>query len=119
MLQSLGADTQPRIDALNKCDKLESPPDTLLPGAIPISAKTGAGVDQLLSAIASQLKKAASPVTVLVPFSAYQMMNDLRAFGRIEKEEHLDSGTRVTVLLSPDMLNRVKARWGEFFPKES
>ncbi len=115
VLRGLGADTQPRIDALNKCDEAGEISDSLLPGAFRISAKTGQGIDELLNEIAARLRRVASPVTVLVPFSQYQMMNDLRALGRIENEEHLDSGTRVTVLLSADALGRLHAKWGAAF----
>ena len=119
VLRDLKADAQPRIDALNKCDEAGAIDDTLFPGAVKISAKTGEGVDALLQQIALILRKRAAPFRVLVPFSAYQMMNDLRLFGRILDQTHTDEGTLVTAALSTDAVNQLKARWGQaFLPKK-
>ena len=116
VLAQIGADTQPRLDILNKCDlspdlpEGEIPP---LPGAIRISAKTGAGMDKLLSAIAMQLRKTEQKMTLLVPFSRYAVMNELRSKGRIIEEEYEDAGTKVTVMLKSDAAMQIASRYGE------
>ncbi len=115
VLKGLHADTQPRIDVLNKCDSMDGVSDTLLPGAVKISAKTGEHVDALLNIITEKLHEKSQPVTVLVPFSDYQMMNDLRSQGRILSEAHTDEGTQVTVMLSDEALGKLKGRWGTAF----
>lgn len=56
VLEDLGAAEVPMITVLNKIDKLDSPPDspgpaapalTALPGAIPVSARQGRGLEEL------------------------------------------------------------------------
>ena len=51
VLASLGAADKPKIDVINKIDLLQTPPQW--PGALPISAKTGEGIDALLAALPS------------------------------------------------------------------
>ena len=68
VLQQLGATSQPRIDVLNKCDKIEEADFAPLPRAIRVSAKTGEGLDQLSDAIAAILRARECKISVLVPF---------------------------------------------------
>ena len=68
VLDSLGAVDAPRIDALNKCDLL-SPSADVLPGALPISAATGQGLDELLTAIEDALDAGTEEVSLLVSFA--------------------------------------------------
>jgi len=55
-LDDIGADTQPRIIALNKTDRLERAPDLLVwlnrhPEALPICAERGDGIEALTNAV--------------------------------------------------------------------
>ena len=65
VLASLGAADKPKIDVINKIDLLQTPPQW--PGALPISAKTGEGIDALLAAIKRQLRGVQRPLRVHVP----------------------------------------------------
>ena len=114
VLSQIGADQQPRIDVLNKCDLL-SPGEEILPimpGALHISAKSGAGLDQLLAAIARELRKTEQQVTLLVPFSQYGAIAELRQKGRVIKEEYQDTGTLITVMLPADSFGQIASRYG-------
>ena len=115
VLKQIGADTQPRIDVLNKCDLAASQEEILpiMPGALHISAKTGAGMDRLLAAIAKELRKTEQEMTLLVPFAQHGMINELRQKGRILSEVYEDTGTRVTVMLPQDAVGQVMAKYGE------
>lgn len=53
LLHELGCDGIPKVEVLNKCDKLSVPVD--VPGEVMISAKSGRGLDKLLEAISSSL----------------------------------------------------------------
>ena len=59
VLRELGADKNPTIIALNKIDKGDVPDlaalQEWLPGSIPISAQTGAGLEELVEAIEEKL----------------------------------------------------------------
>ena len=119
VLAQIGADTQPRIDVLNKCDLVPADQDILpiMPGALHISAKTGAGIDRLLSAIAAELRKAEQEMTLLVPFAQHGVINELRQKGRVLSEDYEDTGTRVTVMLPQDAAGQVMAKYGELLIK--
>ncbi len=113
VLKQIGADTQPRIDVLNKCDLVPADQEILpiMPGALHISAQTGAGMDRLLAAIAKELRKAEQEMTLLVPFAQHGVINELRQKGRILSEEYEDTGTRVTVMLPQDAAGQVAAKY--------
>ncbi|MBR5109210.1 MAG: GTPase HflX [Clostridia bacterium] len=119
VLSQIGADTQPRIDVLNKCDLTPSDQDILpiMPGALHISAQTGFGLDRLLSAIAAELRKAEQEMTLLVPFDQYGVVAELRKKGRVLSEEYGDTGTRVTVMLGRDAAGQIAARYGGMIQK--
>ena len=119
VLAQIGADTQPRIDVLNKCDLVPADQDILpiMPGALHISAKTGAGIDRLLSAIAAELRKAEQEMTLLVPFAQHGVINELRQKGRVLSEDYEETGTRVTVMLPQDAAGQVMAKYGELMIK--
>lgn len=91
VLDSLGATEATRIDALNKCDLL-SPSADVLPGALPISAATGQGLDELLTAIEDALDAGTEEVSLLVPFARYALTDKLRRLGSVLSQEHTAEG---------------------------
>ena len=116
VLSQIGADTQPRINVLNKCDLWEMADDlqtTLLPGAVHVSARTGTGIEALTAAIARELRKSEQKMTLLVPFSRHGVINELRKSGRVLEEQYEDAGTRVTVMLPREAAMQIAARYGE------
>ena len=114
VLSQIGADTQPRIDVLNKCDLLPEGAEVLpvMPGALHISAKTGAGLDALLAAIAKELRRAEQKLTLLVPFAQYGVIGELRQKGRVLEETYEDTGSRITVMLPGDVAGQIAAKYG-------
>ena len=111
VLNQLGASQQPRIDVLNKCDSAENIP--FLPGAVHVSATQGTGIDELLGRIASLLNAKRQQVELLVPFSQYGAVSDVRSLGQIVSEEHLEEGTRITALLEESALSRLITKYGK------
>lgn len=120
VLSQIGADQQPRIEVLNKCDLL--PDDAkelpLLPGALRISARTGDGIEALYSAIAGHLRKAERKLTFLVPFAQYGVINELRQKGRVLEESYEDEGTRIVVMLSNEAAGPVMGRYSAMLQAE-
>ena len=56
ILRELGLDEKPVIEVFNKIDRLDAPARSALPpGALEISAKTGAGIDTLRAAIVERI----------------------------------------------------------------
>ena len=118
VLQQLGATSQPRIDVLNKCDKIEEADFAPLPRAIRVSAKTGEGLDQLSDAIAAILRARECKISVLVPFDQYGIVTDIRAMGRILSEEYTDHGTQVTAMVDAAAYGRLLSRYPTVFAGE-
>ena len=115
VLTTLHADTQPRIEVLNKCDADNGENPIVIPGALRISAKTGVGIDTLLSAIARHIRAAEQVFEVLVPFSEYRMVSDLHNKGRVLEESYEDNGTRIRIALKQEDLGQLSARYGAHY----
>ena len=115
VLSQIGADTQPRLDVLNKCDLCSGEGMILpeVPGALRISARTGEGVEALLAAIARALRKTEKKMRLLVPFSQYGVVGELRQKGRVIEESHEENGTRLTVMLPQEAAGQIAARYGQ------
>ena len=105
VLAELGATEQPRIEVINKCDLGLSEPK--LPGAVMVSAQTGAGIDELLDEISKQLHKTLAPMTLMIPFSEYGILSAVRPLGKVLEEKHTDTGTELTLLLSEADRDRI------------
>ena len=112
VLAKLEALHQPRIEVLNKADAAQPDAFPLIPGAIPISAKTGEGLDLLLDAIAKLLRARERAYDIFVPFSQYSLLSDMRALGRILSEEHQPEGSLVWVMLDKPSLGKLEAKYG-------
>ena len=106
VLAELGATEQKRIEVVNKCD-LGDPEPNGIPGAVIISAQTGEGLEDLKAAIAAALQESFAPVSFLVPFSRYGILNEIRKAGRVMTEEHTSEGTAVTAMISREDAERI------------
>ena len=110
VLDELGATEARRIEAVNKCDIAD--PWPTFPGAVMISAKTGAGLEELKKKIAEALQENYSQVTFVIPFSKYGLTAQIRPLGRVVSEEHTDTGTELTMAVSREDLNRLLRQYG-------
>lgn len=110
VLAELGATEQKRIEVINKCDAGD--PDPAFPGALMISAKTGAGLDGLLAKIAETLQADHRPVTFVVPFSRYGILSEIRPLGRVISEEHTDTGTEIMLYIAKGDAERILRKYG-------
>lgn len=91
VLEELGATEQGRIEVLNKWDQVQEPP--LIYAGIPVSAKTGAGLEELLAAIEGKINGELEEITLFIPFSSYQVIGEVRQLGQITEEKHEGEGT--------------------------
>lgn len=122
VLRQIGADTQPRIDVMNKCDLWDQADDlqtALVPGAIYISAKTGAGMEELLREIEKHLRSREVTLRLRVPFAQYGAISEIRQKGRVLEEAYDENGTLVTVALPQDAAGQIAARYAGMIVKEA
>ncbi len=89
----------PEVIVLNKADAAD--PDVIgrvrrrEPGAVVVSAHTGAGIDELRSLIADQLPRPRVEIDVVVPYSRGDLVHRVHVHGEIDHEEHTGEGTRL------------------------
>ena len=100
LLDSLGCGDTPVLTVLNKCDLLDN---TLLEqefsSYIPISAKTGEGIGELLQAIDDNLPVRMKRVSLLIPFASAGLVSDIRGGGTLLSEEYTADGVAVEAVV--------------------
>ena len=111
VLASLGASDKPMIDVINKVDLLETLPQW--PGAIPISAKTGAGLEELLDQIKKQILGVQRKLRVTIPYAQGAVLSMLHGSGAVLSEEYGDTGMIVDVLADDELYGRLSAKLGQ------
>lgn len=110
VLASLGASDKPMIDVINKVDLMEKAPQW--PGALPISAKTGEGMDALLIEIKRQIRGVQKKLRVSIPYAQGAVLSMLHACGSVISEEYTDTGMLVEVMADNELYGRISARLG-------
>ena len=109
LLSELGCDGIPKIDVLNKCDKLPGyeniPEDST---TVKISAKEKFGFDRLLECIAANLPEQAVRGRFIIPYDKGSLLNTIRADGKIFSEEYTESGTLIDALVDKKVLYMVE-----------
>ena len=111
VLASLGASDKPMIDVINKVDVMECLPQW--PGALPISAKTGKGIDKLLEEILRQLRGVQRKLRVMIPYAQGAAISMLHENGNVLSEEYTDTGIAVEVMADDQLYGRLSAKLGE------
>lgn len=91
LLEELGCGDKPIITVLNKCDLVN---DISIPmtNSVRVSAKTGAGLDDLLEAVRQALPPTRKRVKILLPFSMGGVGAELRKTGVVHSEEYTAEG---------------------------
>ncbi len=109
LLSELGCDGIPKIDVLNKCDKLPGyeniPEDST---TVKISAKEKFGFDRLLECIAANLPEQAVRGSFIIPYDKGGLLNTIRADGKIFSEDYTESGTLIDALVDKKVLYMVE-----------
>lgn len=91
LLRDLGCGEKPIINVLNKCDKAEELDFDFFEDSVKISALTGEGIDNLLTAIAKALPQKRKRVQLLLPFDKLRLASAARE-GIVHTEEYRDNG---------------------------
>ncbi len=108
-LADLGLVAMPMVVAINKVDRLLpasgggaprwqsalDPIKEVYPDAVPISARDGIGLFELLQAVENELTQSLVPVSGLVPYARGELLHELRTQGVLEWHADTVDGTAV------------------------
>lgn len=112
VLAELGLTEVKELVVINKVDVADVQTITemkrLVPDAFFISAKTGTGLAQLIELIDEKLAAKDLVVDLILPFSAQQLVSRVHKVGRVEKIEHLESGTRIVAAVPAALAEELK-----------
>ena len=108
LIGQLGASKTPCIRVFNKCDAFMG----LLPqgeNIVCISAKTGEGTAELLSALSKLLESGKRTVELLLPYTEAGVLELLHREGAVTSQEYEEAGIRVGAVIRPELWGRVRA----------
>ena len=117
VLNDIDAGQVPELIVINKADIAD--PETIAnllrrePGAVVVSARTGAGFDELLAAIERDLPSLLQEVDVLVPYSRGDLVSRAHRQGEVIGAEHDEAGTRLHARVPESLANELRAACGE------
>jgi GTP-binding protein HflX len=115
-LNDIGAGHVPMLTVLNKIDRLSDPQAAMqglaeFQNSVAISARTGLGISDLLSAINETLFERYAPVSVRLPYSQGQLISMFHELGQVERVEHERGG----IAIEGKLPGRLIARFQPFF----
>jgi len=89
IIEQMGCSEIERVTVFNKCDLIDTA--VALPG-IPVSAKTGFGLERLISEISKKLSERVIRCEILLPFDKLSLMAAVREKGNVLSEEYTENG---------------------------
>ena len=110
-LQNLEVKNKPIITAFNKQDKLEGKPilrDFKADHVVRISAKTGAGLDELQSVIEEVLRDQKVLIEKLYPYAEAGKIQLIRKYGELLEESYQEDGIFAKGYVPVEIYERVK-----------
>ena len=111
VLDDIGAAETPRLIVPNKTDVAESLPIYPLnghEGICPISARTGAGIENLLETIGNLLDRGKQRIHLTLPQSETVIIPFLRARARVLAEEYDAEEVRITALVTAKVSGQLR-----------
>jgi len=119
-LSRIGAGGVPRLAVLNQVDRVTDPfglrvLSERLPGAIPVSAITGQGLDKLAEAVIDASSRRASDVVIETDPGNGRLLARLREWGEVKEITFPDGLARVSLRLSPRHFENVRRDGGRLF----
>jgi GTP-binding protein HflX len=111
VLLEIGAAQVPEIIVVNKADVAD--PLTVKnilakePHGVVVSAHSGEGVDELLSAIEADLPRPATLVDVVVPYARGDLLSLVHETGEIESLDHAEDGTHIVARVSDELAHQL------------
>jgi len=109
VLADIGASGKPTVAVYNKMDLTEN--DIFFgdfDAKVGISAKTGNNIDRLIELISDIAPGKKREMSVLIPYSAGSLVNDLHMNQKILSEEYLPEGTKIVLLADSITYEKLK-----------
>jgi GTPase len=107
VLAEIGADSVPELVVINKADAADPMVLARLaarePNAAVVSARTGAGIEDLLGVLERELPRPRVDVDVLLPYLRGDLVSKIHQQGEVLTMEHLDNGSRVRARVNPSL----------------
>jgi len=107
VIGELGTRDIPEIVVFNKSDLIDDEERLVLrglePDAVFASARTGAGIPELLEVIAARIPDPSVEVDLLVPYDRGDIVSTLHEAGRVLEVDYGDEGTHVRALANPEL----------------
>jgi GTPase len=110
VLAEIGADRVPELVVFNKADLAPEEAARLVKlhdGSVAISAATGRGIDDLLTAASDRLRALAIVTELLVPYDRGDVLAAIHREGEVLSTAHADAGVRVRARLSSPSAGRL------------
>lgn len=113
VLNDIGAGNNAELLVINKADRATEENLQLLrtrfPDAVVVSARTGAGIDELKAVIDGRLPRPEVEVRALVPYSRGDLLDKVHRSGEFLTSEHTAEGTRIAARVHPDLAADLEA----------
>lgn len=109
-LRQLGVEDRPVVTLFNKQDKLERPVrqrDFRAEYSIPVSAKTGLGLEELRKALLEILRRDQIYIERLYDFSEAGKIQLIRSRGQLISEEYVPEGIEVKAYVPKDVYGKI------------
>lgn len=101
----------PELVVFNKADLLDDSQRLVLHGLAPdavfVSARTGAGVDELKRRIDAALPVPDREVTAVVPYDRGELVAEMHERNRVLSTDYIEEGTRVHAFVTAEMLAKL------------
>jgi GTP-binding protein HflX len=109
VLAQIDAAEIPEVLALNKSDQVTDPAVLRRhPGAVAISARTGAGVDELMTTVSDRLRALTAVVELCIPFDRGDIAASVHRDGEVLVESADEGGLRIRARLDDSAVSRLR-----------
>ena len=113
VLAEIGATAVPEQVVFNKIDRVSdahlTPLRTLVPDAVFVSARTGAGMDALRARVEERLPRPEAQVRALIPYARHDLVDRIHREGEIVTTEHTGEGTRIVARVNANLAGELAA----------
>lgn len=110
VLEQIGAQSIPRIEVFNKCDKLTTEQEIALrsrfPRAILVSARTGAGLDTLVDAVLRAAASRDTRMNVVLTYDRGDLLDLAHEYCQVLHTSYEPDGTHVSLLVPAQLEGR-------------